>query len=107
MIAVVPVLYEIMPDGCSRVWLCKPDATVGSTYGENPKGSTRSVPAFPPRTYSPSRSCSCLPDDVQAQATHFTKHRTLGELHDASPGGSIDNAGIFNAKFAEAMEFAL
>ncbi len=35
------------------------------------------------------------------------KHRTLGELHDASPGGSIDNADNFNVKLAEAMEFAL
>jgi hypothetical protein len=35
------------------------------------------------------------------------EHRTLGEVLDASPGGSIDNAGIFNVKLAEAMEFAL
>ncbi len=30
MIAVAPVLHEIMPHCWSRVWLCEPDATTGS-----------------------------------------------------------------------------
>ena len=29
IIAVVPVLHEIIPGGWSRVWLCEPDATIG------------------------------------------------------------------------------
>lgn len=36
MIAVVPVLHEIIPHGWTRLWLCNPDGAVGSTYGENP-----------------------------------------------------------------------
>jgi len=36
MVAVVPVLHEIIPHGWSRVWLCHPDGTVGSTYADNP-----------------------------------------------------------------------
>ena len=34
MIAVAPVLHEIFPHGWSRVWLCHPDGSVGSTYAE-------------------------------------------------------------------------
>jgi DNA-binding CsgD family transcriptional regulator len=36
MIAVVPVLHEIIPHGWTRVWLFAPDATISSPYGENP-----------------------------------------------------------------------
>jgi hypothetical protein len=71
IIAVVPVLHEIIPGGRSRVWLCEPDATMGSTSGENPQGTSCSVPASPPQRYSPSPSCLCLPDDVLA-SRHFT-----------------------------------
>jgi hypothetical protein len=45
MIAIAPVLHEIIPHRWSRVWLCEPDATTGSTCGESPHGTTRSVPA--------------------------------------------------------------
>jgi DNA-binding CsgD family transcriptional regulator len=37
MIAVVPLLHEIIPHGWPRIWLFEPDATVGSCYGENPE----------------------------------------------------------------------
>ena len=60
MIAVVPVPHEIMPHCWSRVWLCEPDASMGSTYSENPQGITRSAPAFPPQSNLPSPSCSCF-----------------------------------------------
>jgi hypothetical protein len=107
IIAVVPVLHEIIPGGRSRVWLCEPDATMGSTSGENPQGTSRSVPASPPQRYSPSPSCLCLPDDVLASC-HFvitTAHwaRCIMRVR----GGSIDNADIFNVKLAAAMELAL
>jgi hypothetical protein len=36
MIAVSPVLHEILPLGWSRMVLLKPDATIGSSYSENP-----------------------------------------------------------------------
>ncbi len=36
MIAVTPVLHEILPHGWSRMVLLKPDATIGSSYSENP-----------------------------------------------------------------------
>jgi DNA-binding CsgD family transcriptional regulator len=36
MVAVAPVLHEIIPHGWSRAWICHPDGTVGSTYAENP-----------------------------------------------------------------------
>jgi len=38
MIAVTPLLHEIIPHGWSRMFLYKSDATVGSTYVENPSG---------------------------------------------------------------------
>jgi DNA-binding CsgD family transcriptional regulator len=37
MIAVTPLLHEIIPHGWSRMFLYKSDATVGSTYVENPE----------------------------------------------------------------------
>lgn len=40
MIAVVPLLHEIIPHGWPRIWLFEPDATVGSCYGENPEAGT-------------------------------------------------------------------
>jgi hypothetical protein len=36
MIAVSPVLHEILPHGWSRFALLEPDATIGSSYSENP-----------------------------------------------------------------------
>jgi hypothetical protein len=36
MIAVTPLLHEIIPHGWSREWLCHADGSVGSTYAENP-----------------------------------------------------------------------
>jgi hypothetical protein len=39
MIAVLPVLHEIIPHGWTRVWLFERDATISSTYGENPLGA--------------------------------------------------------------------
>jgi hypothetical protein len=36
MIAVTPLLHEIIPHGWSRIWLFEPDATISSTFGENP-----------------------------------------------------------------------
>ncbi|MGA7383875.1 MAG: hypothetical protein WBW81_04005 [Methylocella sp.] len=40
MIAVVPVLHEIIPHGWSRVGLIEPDATMGSFYAEHPEAAT-------------------------------------------------------------------
>jgi DNA-binding CsgD family transcriptional regulator len=37
MVAVVPLLHEIIPHGWPRIWLFEPDATIGSCYGENPE----------------------------------------------------------------------
>jgi hypothetical protein len=39
MIAVTPVLHEIVPHGCSRMALLEPDATVSRGYSENPATS--------------------------------------------------------------------
>jgi len=36
MVAVTPVLHEIIPHGWSRLALLAPDATITSTYVENP-----------------------------------------------------------------------
>ena len=36
MVAVTPVLHEIIPHGWSRLALLAPDATITSTYAENP-----------------------------------------------------------------------
>jgi hypothetical protein len=36
MIAVTPLLHEIIPHGWTRMCLMEPDATIGSTYAENP-----------------------------------------------------------------------
>jgi hypothetical protein len=36
MVAVVPVLHEIIPHGCSRLGLIAPDATMTAAYAENP-----------------------------------------------------------------------
>ncbi len=38
MIAVVPLLHEIIPDGTMRVGLVAPDATVTAAYGQHPAG---------------------------------------------------------------------
>src|SRR5262249_43371134 len=37
MIAVTPLLHEIIPHGATRTILFEPDATVGSAYTENPE----------------------------------------------------------------------
>ncbi|MGH6834432.1 MAG: helix-turn-helix transcriptional regulator [Methylocella sp.] len=39
MVAVVPVLREIIPHGWSRVVLLEPDATIGQGYTENPESA--------------------------------------------------------------------
>src|ERR1700732_4864237 len=36
MIAVAPLLHEIIPHGWSRMALVEPDATMGKAYAENP-----------------------------------------------------------------------
>ena len=36
MIAVVPLLHEIVPNGWTRMALLEPDATMGRGYSENP-----------------------------------------------------------------------
>src|ERR1700730_12142536 len=36
MVAVVPVLHEIIPHGGTRISLLAPDATITGTYAENP-----------------------------------------------------------------------
>ena len=39
MIAVTPLLHEIIPHGWTRLGLIAPDATITSTYGENPEAA--------------------------------------------------------------------
>jgi DNA-binding CsgD family transcriptional regulator len=39
MVAVTPLLHEIIPHGWTRIWLIEPDATISSTYGENPSAA--------------------------------------------------------------------
>ncbi len=40
MVAVTPLLHEIIPHGWSRSALLEPDATIGSGYSENPATAT-------------------------------------------------------------------
>jgi hypothetical protein len=39
MIAVTPVLHEVIPHGCSRMALLEPDSTINRGYSENPSTS--------------------------------------------------------------------
>ena len=39
MIAVTPLLHEILPHGWSRMVLLEPDATIGGSYSENPEAA--------------------------------------------------------------------
>src|SRR5262249_6892454 len=39
MIAVTPLLHEIIPHGATRMALLEPDATIGCGYNENPGAS--------------------------------------------------------------------
>jgi hypothetical protein len=39
MVAVVPLLHEIIPHGWTRMGLVAPDATITSTYGERPEAA--------------------------------------------------------------------
>jgi DNA-binding CsgD family transcriptional regulator len=39
MVAITPLLHEIIPHGWTRAWLFEPDASISSTYSENPDSS--------------------------------------------------------------------
>ncbi len=39
MVAMTPLLHEIIPHGWTRAWLFEPDATIGSAFSENPASS--------------------------------------------------------------------
>ena len=39
MVAIAPLLHEIIPHGSSRMALLNPDATLGRGYAENPATS--------------------------------------------------------------------
>jgi DNA-binding CsgD family transcriptional regulator len=39
MVAMTPLLHEIIPHGWTRAWLFEPDASISATYSENPESS--------------------------------------------------------------------
>jgi DNA-binding CsgD family transcriptional regulator len=82
MVAVVPVLHEIIPHGGSRLALVAPDATITSGYSENPE----SAAVFRERLWrfmdDPSSLMSLWVPGVRAVAIGWALHRQGGEyLH--------------------------
>ena len=59
MIAVVPLLHEIIPHGWTRAGLIEPDATITSTYAENPESAALCRERL--WTFMDDPSSSCVP----------------------------------------------
>ncbi len=82
MVAIVPVLHEIIPHGGSRISLVAPDATITSGYSENPE----SAGIFRERLWrfmdDPSSLMSLWVPGVRAVALGWALHRQGGDyLH--------------------------
>jgi hypothetical protein len=79
MVAVTPVLHEIVPHGWSRFALLAPDATITSTYAENPAMG----PLFRERLWrfmdDPSALVSLWIPSFRAVGIGWTLHRQGGD----------------------------
>jgi DNA-binding CsgD family transcriptional regulator len=79
MIAVVPLLHEIIPHDGSRLCLVAPDATITSAYSENPATGPLMRERFWQFMDDPSSLASLWVPGVRAVAMGWTFHRQGGD----------------------------
>jgi DNA-binding CsgD family transcriptional regulator len=75
MIAVTPLLHEIIPHGWTRLGLIAPDATITSTYGENPEAAALYRERLWTFMDDPSALCSLWVPMVRAVGIGWTLNR--------------------------------
>jgi hypothetical protein len=79
MLAVVPLLHEIIPHDGSRLALVAPDATITSAYSENPATGPLMRERFWQFMDDPSALASLWVPGVRAVAMGWTFHRQGGD----------------------------
>jgi len=78
MIAITPLLHEIIPHGWSRIWLFGPKATIGSCYGENPEAGAIFRDRFWKFVDDPTGLASLVKPSFRSGAIGWSLHRQGG-----------------------------
>jgi DNA-binding CsgD family transcriptional regulator len=74
MVAVTPLLHEIIPHGWTRMCLVEPDASIGSIYAENPSTAAHYRERFCPFMDDPSSPMALWLPSIQAVGIGWTLH---------------------------------
>ncbi len=106
MIAVTPLLHEIIPHGWSRIWLFEPNATIGSCYGENPEAGAIFRERFWKFVGDPTGLASLVMPTFHSGAIGWSLHRQGGRWLDSAyyheVEAPLDSCWILDAMIRDA-----